>query len=347
MTFSCPEIGVDYPVFTTRPDTLFGATFFVMAPEHPDVMRLAAGTEHEAGRARVRQPRAGREHARSARDAERDEDRRAARPHASINPVNGERIPMFVADYVLMEYGTGAIMAVPGPRRARLRVRDQVRPADPARRRAGRRARRGATSRSPPTPATRCSSTPAAFDGMPRSQAKDAIIDWLDARGSRPPLDQLPAARLAALPPALLGLPDPDRLLRQVRDRARAGRGPAGRAARRRGLHAAGPLAAGRGRGLGQHDVPALRRPGAPRDRHDGHVRRLVLVLPALLRRRQRRGRRGIPRSPTAGCPSTSTSAASSTRSCTCCTRASSSRRSPTWGCWRRRSRSSACSRRA
>ena len=43
----CPELGVDYPVFTTRPDTLFGATFFVMAPEHPDVLRLAAGTEHE------------------------------------------------------------------------------------------------------------------------------------------------------------------------------------------------------------------------------------------------------------------------------------------------------------
>src|SRR3954453_22200427 len=48
VTFACPEVGVDYSVFTTRPDTLFGATFFVMAPEHPDVMRLAEGTEHEA-----------------------------------------------------------------------------------------------------------------------------------------------------------------------------------------------------------------------------------------------------------------------------------------------------------
>ena len=47
VTFACPEVGVDYSVFTTRPDTLFGATFFVMAPEHPDVLRLAAGTEHE------------------------------------------------------------------------------------------------------------------------------------------------------------------------------------------------------------------------------------------------------------------------------------------------------------
>ena len=57
VTFRCEELGDDYPVFTTRPDTLFGATFFVMAPEHPDVLRLAEGTEHEAGGPRLRQPR--------------------------------------------------------------------------------------------------------------------------------------------------------------------------------------------------------------------------------------------------------------------------------------------------
>ena len=77
-----PRSGVDYPVFTTRPDTLFGATFFVMAPEHPDVLRLAAGTEHEAGGPRLRQPRADRE-PRGARRRRAREDRRAARPHAS------------------------------------------------------------------------------------------------------------------------------------------------------------------------------------------------------------------------------------------------------------------------
>src|SRR5207302_2015864 len=47
VTFRCEELGIDYVVFTTRPDTLFGATFFVMAPEHPDVLRLAQGTDHE------------------------------------------------------------------------------------------------------------------------------------------------------------------------------------------------------------------------------------------------------------------------------------------------------------
>ena len=121
VTFRCEELGIDYPVFTTRPDTLFGATFFVMAPEHPDVLRLAAGTEHE---------QAVRDYVNHAL-AESSEERGAAdRPKTGValgrtvtNPVNGEQIPMFVADYVLMEYGTGAIMAVPGARRARLRVR--------------------------------------------------------------------------------------------------------------------------------------------------------------------------------------------------------------------------------
>ncbi len=111
VTFRCDEVGIDYPVFTTRPDTLFGATFFVMAPEHPDVGRLAAGTEYEqqvhdyVNRALT----------------ESVEVRGAAdKPKTGVplgrtvtNPVTGEQIPMFVADYVLMEYGTGAIMGVP------------------------------------------------------------------------------------------------------------------------------------------------------------------------------------------------------------------------------------------
>jgi leucyl-tRNA synthetase len=110
--FRCEELGVDYPVFTTRPDTLFGATFFVMAPEHPDVLRLVADTEHE---------QAVRDYVNHAL-TESNEDRGNAEKQKTgvplgrtvTNPVNGEQIPMYVADYVLMEYGTGAIMAVPG-----------------------------------------------------------------------------------------------------------------------------------------------------------------------------------------------------------------------------------------
>jgi leucyl-tRNA synthetase len=112
VVFRCEDLDLDFPVFTTRPDTLFGATFFVLAPEHPDAERLAAGTEHEqavreyvneAARATAEE-RAGEEHQKTGVPLGRD----------VTNPVNGERIPMFVADYVLMEYGTGALMAVPG-----------------------------------------------------------------------------------------------------------------------------------------------------------------------------------------------------------------------------------------
>jgi leucyl-tRNA synthetase len=109
--FHCEDPDLDFPVFTTRPDTLFGATFFVLAPEHPEVERLAAGTEHEqAVREYVNQA------ARATAEERADEERQKTGVPLGrevVNPVNGERIPMFVADYVLMEYGTGAIMAVP------------------------------------------------------------------------------------------------------------------------------------------------------------------------------------------------------------------------------------------
>ncbi|MDQ3935645.1 MAG: leucine--tRNA ligase [Actinomycetota bacterium] len=107
VVFRCEELGADYPVFTTRPDTLFGATFFVMAPEHPDVLRLNDSDEV-------------REYVQTALTRSADERGAEAREKTGVplgrtvtNPVNGEEIPMFVADYVLMEYGTGAIMAVP------------------------------------------------------------------------------------------------------------------------------------------------------------------------------------------------------------------------------------------
>jgi leucyl-tRNA synthetase len=109
--FRCEEVGLDFPVFTTRPDTLFGATFFVLAPEHPDVERLAADTGAEqAVRAYVDE--AAR---RSSGERSAEERDKTGIPlgRTVTNPVNGEQIPMFVADYVLMEYGTGAIMAVP------------------------------------------------------------------------------------------------------------------------------------------------------------------------------------------------------------------------------------------
>jgi leucyl-tRNA synthetase len=108
--FRIEELDIDVPVFTTRPDTLFGATFFVLAPEHPLVDRLADESPNgDEIRAYVRKA--------AARPAE---ERAAGTEKSGVdtgflatNPVNGERIPIWVADYVLMEYGSGAIMAVP------------------------------------------------------------------------------------------------------------------------------------------------------------------------------------------------------------------------------------------
>jgi leucyl-tRNA synthetase len=111
VVFSCEEVGLDFPVFTTRPDTLFGATFFVLAPEHPDLEKLVAGTPAEA-EVREYVNRVGRESAEE-RGAEDREKTGVALGRSVVNPVSGEEIPMYVADYVLMEYGTGAIMAVP------------------------------------------------------------------------------------------------------------------------------------------------------------------------------------------------------------------------------------------
>jgi leucyl-tRNA synthetase len=112
VTFRCDEVDLEFPVFTTRPDTLFGATFFVLAPEHPQLEKLVAGTEAEAA-VREYVDKVGRESAEE-RGAEDREKTGVPLGRTVVNPVNGEEIPMFVADYVLMEYGTGAIMAVPG-----------------------------------------------------------------------------------------------------------------------------------------------------------------------------------------------------------------------------------------
>jgi len=101
---------VDLPVYTTRPDTLFGATYMVLAPEHPDLQAIAAPDrwpELEAYRERAR--------------LTSDMDRQAVTREKTglftgayaVNPVNGEKIPIWISDYVLVSYGTGAIMAVP------------------------------------------------------------------------------------------------------------------------------------------------------------------------------------------------------------------------------------------
>ena len=104
------EGGASITVFTTRPDTLYGATFLVLAPEHPLVAELTAPERKAKVEAYVARAEAATEIERLSTDREKTG---VAIGAEAINPVNGERIPIFVADYVLGGYGTGAIMAVP------------------------------------------------------------------------------------------------------------------------------------------------------------------------------------------------------------------------------------------
>ena len=101
--------GNDVTVFTTRPDTLFGATYMVLAPEHPLVAEITATGQKEAVESYVAA-------CASKSDMERGLDKEktgVATGAFAINPVNGEKIPVWIADYVMMGYGSGAIMAVP------------------------------------------------------------------------------------------------------------------------------------------------------------------------------------------------------------------------------------------
>ncbi|HEY9630135.1 MAG TPA: leucine--tRNA ligase [Coleofasciculaceae cyanobacterium] len=104
------ETGEDLPVFTTRPDTLWGATFMVLSPEHPLVPQLTTAEQAEAI-ALYQAAAAGKSEI--DRTAEDKEKTGVWTGSYALNPVNGEKIPVWIADYVLMGYGTGAIMAVP------------------------------------------------------------------------------------------------------------------------------------------------------------------------------------------------------------------------------------------
>jgi leucyl-tRNA synthetase len=176
VTFRCEELAIDYPVFTTRPDTLFGATFFVLAPEHPDVFRLVAGTENE---------HAVHEYVNHALN-ESNEERGAADKEKTgvflgryvVNPVNGERLPMYVADYALMEYGTGALMAVPAHDerdhefavKFGLPIREVVTGGEDV-------------QIEPYTGNGTLVNSHPDFDGLPNREALEKIVAWLDREG--------------------------------------------------------------------------------------------------------------------------------------------------------------------
>ena len=105
------EAGDPIPVYTTRPDTLWGSTFMVLAPEHDLVAKMTTEAQRDAVEAYVERAAASTEIERSSGTRERTG---VFSGSFAINPVNGEQVPVWVSDYVLLTYGSGAIMAVPG-----------------------------------------------------------------------------------------------------------------------------------------------------------------------------------------------------------------------------------------
>ncbi|MBQ0040671.1 MAG: leucine--tRNA ligase [Clostridiales bacterium] len=98
-------------VYTTRPDTLYGVTYMVMAPEHPYVLELVEGTEYETPvKAYIEESKRKSEIERTSLTKEKTGEFIGK---YTINPVNGKKVPIYISDYVMMDYGTGAIMAVP------------------------------------------------------------------------------------------------------------------------------------------------------------------------------------------------------------------------------------------
>ncbi|GAB4244935.1 MAG: leucine--tRNA ligase [Candidatus Methylacidiphilales bacterium] len=175
--FAVEGSGEPIEVFTTRPDTLFGATYMVLAPEHPLVEQITRPEQRaqvEAYRARVA----------AKSDLERTDlakDKTGVDTGArAINPVNGEAIPVWIADYVLMGYGTGAIMAVPAhderdfafAQTFHLPVREVVRPAD------------GALEPGHCFSGEGIAVHSGFLDGLPTAEAKARMIDWLEERGA-------------------------------------------------------------------------------------------------------------------------------------------------------------------
>lgn len=167
------EKGFEVEVFTTRPDTIFGATFLVLAPEHPLVEKITTGEQKEHVNSYITSTQAKSEVERQ--DTNREKTGVATGAHA-INPATGQPIPIWLADYVLTGYGTGAIMAVPAHDERDwafaekyelpiVRVIDSGTPEDEVATGAGTLINSGE------------------YDGMPNTEAKEKIVTDLAAKG--------------------------------------------------------------------------------------------------------------------------------------------------------------------
>jgi leucyl-tRNA synthetase len=175
IVFDLPGYG-PVEVFTTRPDTLFGATFFVMAPEHSAVEEITTSERADEVRAYVEE--AGRMSEIDRTDATREKTGVFTGAFA-INPANGEEIPIYIADYVLLAYGTGAIMAVPAhderdfefAKKYGIPIRTVIAPPDWN----GEELEEAYTGEGPMVNSD-------GFDGMPSVEGMTAVTAWLKER---------------------------------------------------------------------------------------------------------------------------------------------------------------------
>ena len=263
------RIGREAPVFTTRPDTLFGATFFVLAPEHPLVPTL---TDSERGASTyVRRCR----RALGGRAREEGEGQRLHGRTRSIRERRGD--PDLDHRLRAMGYGTGAIMAVPAhderdhvfAEKSGLEIRLVVRPAE---RRVSRRARHSAVGTD-----DKVLLNSGGFSGMPSPEPKQAIVAWLAERGGAEATigyrlrdwllraGALGRARSRSSTASGSGLvPVPDDQLPVVPPRSRTS------------AEGRSPVSAAEAGSMSTCPAPVVRQ---PRDGHDRHIRRLVLVL--------------------------------------------------------------------
>jgi leucyl-tRNA synthetase len=179
-----PSTGTTLRVFTTRPDTLFGATYMVLAPEHPLVEQITTGKQRAAVDAY---------RAEAARKSDLERTELAKKKTGvftgayAINPVNNEKTPIWIADYVLISYGTGAIMAVPAhderdfefAKQFGLPIRTVVQPPDDWLRRM----HSNLNELSEAFIGEGVAVNSGEFSGLPTAEFKRRITDWLEQRG--------------------------------------------------------------------------------------------------------------------------------------------------------------------